>query len=160
MKAPQGAPTAMSAAVRDRLWSVEELIEPMKKTLRVLIMVIYVTLWMLTWLVLTTDAPFGRALIPGAIVGTAIGGVTWYLIRNVSRGLRWLSVAIGLSGLVIASFFTAPIFVDPPTFWAVLIPNLLLLLPSAMLPATLVLVVGAAVKKIRNRNQDTTRNSV
>jgi len=124
----------------------------MRKTARLLMMAIYVSLWMLTFLVLTTNASFGRALIPGAIAGTAIGGVTWQLSRNVSRGLRWLSATIGLSGLVIGSFFTAPIFVDPPTFWAVLIPNLLLLLPSAMLPATLVLVVGVAVKRIRNRN--------
>ncbi|HET9407739.1 MAG TPA: hypothetical protein VFO39_10915 [Candidatus Sulfotelmatobacter sp.] len=51
---------------------------------------------------------------------------------------------------------SAPVFVDtfharhPPTFLDVLIPNLMVILPYALVPALLVLLVGWVINKARN----------
>jgi hypothetical protein len=75
------------------------------------------------------------------------------------QGWLWLlSVAAGLLGLIFGVTMSAPIFVDtfhaqhPPTFLDMLIPNLLVILPYALLPASLVLLVGWIIKKSRHSN--------
>jgi hypothetical protein len=69
-----------------------------------------------------------------------------------------LSVAAGLLGLIVGVTTSAPVFVDnfhaqhPPTFLDTLIPNLIVAIPYALVPASLVLVVGWVINKARNSN--------
>jgi hypothetical protein len=130
----------------------------MRKIARIIAMAIYVALWMLAFLVMTTDAPLGRRLLIPLAIGALIGGITWHMTTKISRGFRRLSLAAGLLGFISAFLFGAPVFVDtfdpknPPTWFAILIPNAIVSLPYAMLPATMLLLAGWVVGKVRNRN--------
>ena len=130
----------------------------MRKTARIIPMAIYVALWMLAFLVMTTDAPLGRRLLIPLAIGAAIGGITWRMTTKISRRFRKLSLAAGPLGFIFFLFFGAPVIVDtfdpknPPTFLDILIPNVIVSLPYAMLPATMLLLAGWVVGKVRNRN--------
>jgi hypothetical protein len=79
-------------------------------------------------------------------------------MKRKRRRLWLLSVAAGVVGLIVGATISAPVFVDtlrvqhPPTFFDVLIPNLIVTLPYALGPALLVLLVGWAADKVRSSN--------
>ena len=130
----------------------------MRKTALIVEMAIFVALWMLAFLVMTTDAPLGRRLLIPSGIGAAIGGITWCMTTKISRRFRRLSLAAGLVGFIFAFLFGAHIFVDsfdsknPATWLEILIPNAIVSLPYAMVPATMLLMAGWVVGKVRNRN--------
>jgi ABC-type Fe3+ transport system permease subunit len=68
-------------------------------------------------------------------------------------------LAIGIAGFLAYGFFGAPVIVDtfdskhPPGFLDVVIPNLIVALPSAVLLATAALLIGWLVAKRRSRNR-------
>ena len=70
--------------------------------------------------------------------------------------MLWLlATAAGLVGLIVGAVMSAPVFVDtfhaqrPPTFRDSLLPNLIVILPYALAPALLVLLVGWGIEKAR-----------
>ena len=69
-----------------------------------------------------------------------------------------LSVVAGFLGMIVGTMISAPVFVDsfqaqrPPTFSDILIPNLIVTLPYALVPGLLVLLVGWAIHKARSSN--------
>jgi hypothetical protein len=79
-------------------------------------------------------------------------------MKKERRGLWLLGAAAGLLGLIVGAMISAPVFVDtfhaqrPPTFLDMLIPNLIVILPYAVGPALLVLLVGWGIKRARNSN--------
>jgi len=80
------------------------------------------------------------------------------MTTKISRRFRRLSLAAGLVGFIFAFLFGAHIFVDsfdsknPATWLEILIPNAIVSLPYAMVPATMLLMAGWVVGKVRNRN--------
>ena len=84
----------------------------MRKIARIIAMAIYVALWMLAFLVMTTDAPLGRRLLIPLAIGALIGGITWHMATKISRGFRRLSLAAGLLGFISAFLLGVPVFVD------------------------------------------------
>jgi hypothetical protein len=80
------------------------------------------------------------------------------------RKLWLLAAAAGLLGLAVGATLSAPVFVDtfdaqhPPTFWDLLIPNLITILPYALGPALVVLLLGWGINKRRSLNWAQTRN--
>jgi hypothetical protein len=74
------------------------------------------------------------------------------------RRLWLLSGVAALLGLIVGAMVSAPVFVDtfhaqhPPTFLDMLIPNLIVILPYALGPALLVLLVGWGIKRAQNSN--------
>jgi hypothetical protein len=77
---------------------------------------------------------------------------------NKKRRRLWLlSVAAGLLGLIVGATISAPAFVDTfhaehPSTLDMLIPNLIVILPYALAPALLVLLVGWVINNARNSN--------
>ena len=127
----------------------------MRTAASILIAAICVVLWALTFLVMTTDAPLGRALIRGAVIGAAIGGITWNLGTKVSRRVRRLSLVLALLGFIFAVWFGPHVFVDtfdpknPPTWLEVLVPNLIVALPYSVVPASIAILAGWAIGKAK-----------
>ena len=76
------------------------------------------------------------------------------------RKVWLLAVAAGFLGSIVGATMSAPVFVDtfhsqhPPTFFDMLIPNLIVILPYALGPALLVILVGWGTKKARSSNLD------
>jgi hypothetical protein len=77
---------------------------------------------------------------------------------NISRWFRRLSVAASLLGLLFWLFMAPPVIVDtfdpkhPRTIWDVLAVNLPFGFLFVCVPAMVVLLIGAAVARLRNRN--------
>jgi hypothetical protein len=76
---------------------------------------------------------------------------------KIVRGFRLASVSVDLVGLIILLSGPA-VFVDtfthqnPLTFWMTLSPLLILSLVYAVIPASLVSLVGWLIARFRNRN--------
>ena len=75
--------------------------------------------------------------------------------KKKRRALWLFTVAAGFVGLIVGTTLSGPVFVDAfdsrhrPTFWDVLIPNLLVILPYGLVPALLALLVGWVIQTKR-----------